>query len=459
MLANRFRSPWVYSPSNAELKEPDIWNILLNDTDIRAIRQRRNQNLIRPWRVTPSPHASQRKADKTTADASKRKAAICNEALSYLSNFDEARFLLSDAFYLGRRYGEIKYEEMTVSLDGTPPMQWFVPVAITDVDRRRFHWVPEWDTQKGSAKKTGIHLDMFDTNEYKWRTVTTDHRRRLIEYIWENSEDRIGYGLGALECLFFTHYFATGSIKKLMEWLDRLANGFLIGKLDSLRAASTDRDNDSVTNTMKNMLQKIRSEHVVVLGDGDSIELVESSGTGFEAALKLRRYFIESAERLCNGAVRPAGHSVDGTGSKAASQEEGDTSESYYQYPREHLDAAIDQQLLGGFLYFNESNFDMLGLGNDIAKRPRYTSDQIKRQDPKTRLEVLKLANEMVAIKASEVYEAAETAPPDEDEEQIDAKPQMMETGFGGASNPFGGSGDEKGGETSGQDDKGGGPR
>ena len=116
--------------------------------------------------------------------------------------------------------------------------------------------------------------------------------------------------------------------------------------------------------------------------------------------------------------MRQSGHSVDGTGAKAAAETESDSAESWYQFPREDLDAVLDRDLLGAFLYYNEHNFAALGL--DLAKRPRFTSAQEKKQDPLARLQILKLANEMVPILTSEVYDAANATPPGEEDEVVE---------------------------------------
>ena len=417
LLASRYRSPWIYEPSNAFLREPDLWEIVRNDADILSCIQRRSQGVVRPWRIVPPPHATSKFVAKASGEATKRTAAICYEAFGYIDRFEASRRVLAEAFFLGRRYARIEWDEVYTSLDSTPEMLWYLPVKLKDVDRRRFHWVPEWsDGPDGKSLKTAIHMEMFDTNEWTWKRLSPDERRSYVEYIWEDTEDRLGHGRGALEALFFTHYFKSGTLKKLMEGVDRYANGFLKAKLDSLRSASTDLTNEELTSRMKSLAQKIRSEHIAVLGEGDDLELLETTGQGLRIALDLVRFFNESAERLANGSVRPAGHSVDGTGARAAAQVEGETSEAFYQSAREDLDSVIDRDLLGGFLYFNEANFQQLGLSR--AKRPKFISQQIRKQDPKTRVEVLNASK--VPILRSEYYEALEATPPGPDDDTIE---------------------------------------
>ena len=418
MLAARYRSPYIYSPSLAFLKDPDIWTTLLNDTDIRAIRQRRNQNLVRPWHVNPNEHVSNSNGGKGAIDKAKKLAAICNEALSFIDDFDMARFVMADSFFLGRRYQQIRFEERWLSLDGTPEMAWFVPVELKDVDRRRFRWIPNWSKSQPN-KLESVTLSMFELGTGAWIELKGDKRMQFVEDVWENTEDRLGHGLPALEALFFTHYFKGGTIQRIFEFVDRIAGGVLIGTLDSTRAASTDLTNTVIQSNTLDALKKIRSNHVAAIGKEDKIELLEASGTGSQFMLEVVRYFVESAERLCNGATGQAGHSSGKSGGTESKDVESETAESYYQFPRDHMDGVYNRDLLGAFLYFNEANFEQLDLAD--AKRPRFSSQQVKRQDPKERIDMLNTFK--APIPTSHYYESGQVPIPEEGEDVIEASP------------------------------------
>ena len=420
MLLNRMRSPWVYSPSLAFLKDNDAWNVLLADTDIAGIRQKRNQNIVRPWRVSPDPHATRAAVPKSVQDKSKRKAAICNEGLSQIDDFDMSRFINADSFFLGRRYATIEFEEVTCSLDGSPPMNWFLPVRIQDVDRRRFRWVPVW-TDAAKSKLARVDLSMFDLNTGEWVVLDMDRRRKLIEDVWEPTEDRIGHGRGAIEALFFSHFFKTGTLQKVMQFVDSVANGRFIVELDSTRNASTDLPNDVIQSTTLANFNKMRSQHVIVRQNGDKVEYIEPTGSGAAVSMELVHYFLESAERMANGAVRQSGHSPGGKGGQAAAEEEGDTGEAYYQLGRDHSDNVYNRDLLGAFLYWNEHNFEALGLNTPDVKRPKFSSQQVKKQDPKERMEVLNSSK--VPVPLRHYYDAMECPVPEPDEEVVESSP------------------------------------
>jgi len=387
-LSSSYKSPWVYDPSFALKQEPDIWEVVRNDVVFASAIQRRTQSIVRPWRVVPNRFAVVKGQDPKQADDSKRVASICHEGLSRIDRFDAARRHLADGYFVARTYAAILWQEAYCSLDGTAPMLWHLPMKLHDIDRRRIHWVPEWaPSADGTTRKTGIHLEMFNTDTFAWERISDDQRRNMIEYIYDDIESRIGHGRGALEGIYFYHYFKSGTFKKITEAIDRYANGVLIGTVDSLRNASVSKTNADLLNAMKSLLQNFRSEHVIVLNDGDKIELVEPTGTGVNISMDFVRYLDDAVERLCNGSVRPSGGDAGGTGARAQAETEADTSEAFFQDDRDDLDSIIDRDLLGAFLYHNQENFALLGL--DGAKRPKFTSEQITRQDPEREIRIM----------------------------------------------------------------------
>lgn len=452
MLSSAYRSPWVYSPSGADAKEPDMWEIVRNQTDMLAEINRRDNNIVRPWRVAPNYHASYSTKDKKIMDSSKQLAAICHEGVSHCGNLDEARILLSEAFFTGRKYGVVLWEPVWCSLDGTQEMLWYLPYCIKDLDRRRVHWVPDWEWVKpdgtivpagseykmgngvsqstsahpegGYYRKSGVHLEIFNTNSWRWERVSQEMRRSMLEYVYYDSEDRVGHGRGTMEAGFFTHWFLTNTFKKITEGIDRYANGVLIGRLDSLRNASTDKTNVNMLSAMETVMNTFRSQHYLILGDGDDVEIKDAPSQGMQVAISFYEHLIASWARLCNGSVRPAGHATDGTGARAQAETEEDTGEAFYQNDRTGLDHVLDRDLVGGFLYHNQENIVRLGL--EKSKRPKFTSQQIKKQDPATAISVMK---EVLAvgqpILKTQFYENVDLTAPGDDDEVVEGSASL----------------------------------
>src|SRR6185295_2187231 len=254
-LSSAFRSQYVYEPSFALSREPDIWEIVRNDANIASSIDRSTKAVVRPWRIEPFD-GSKDKEDRTLA-------AILKDGIRQITRFNRRRRRISEARGRGRTYGLMLWERRAMSLGGTPEMDWYVPYAIKDIDRRRFHWTTTVNPK--TQEKTGIYLEMYNTNSSRWERLPNELRSQLIEYIYGDTEDRVGYGRGLLEATYFYHYLKTVTLEKISQGIDRWANGIWIGKLDGLRGASTTKTNEDLRAGMQNVLNIMRSQHVAVL--------------------------------------------------------------------------------------------------------------------------------------------------------------------------------------------------
>ena len=418
-LSSSYSSTYVYDPDFALAKDADIWEVVRRDPVIFSSMDRCNKSVVRPYHVEP-PMGSKEKNDKQLA-------SIVEDAIQQISMFDAARRHLANSKFLGRSYGYIEGEVVEVKLGGLPKMDWWVPKKIRNIDRRRFHWEAEW-SKDGKSKTT--HLSMFNTNSRMWERVTPEFRSALIEYTYHDTEDRLGYGRGMLEAIYFYHYMKTMAFQKVFQGIDRWANGVIIGKLDSLRNASTSKTNADLMLGMKNLLREARSEHVVVMQDGDEIEVVETSGTGHEITMNFIKHLEEGIERLVNGSILPGGHS-EGVGSKARASVEQNTSEAFYQADRQDLDEVISRDLIRCFVRCNIKNLVKLGIAD--AALPHLDSEQTKREDPIEAVQVAAQALQSgVPLVKQEYYHKIWWTMPEEGDEVIDAPTEITE-GVGGS--------------------------
>lgn len=367
-LSSAYRSSHVYDPSFALSRTPDVWEIVRNDVSFSASFDRYSNNVTKPWHVE-SPKQSKEKADQ-------QKAAIVEDAIGQIFDFDTSRWVLSEAAFLGRRYAFIESERRSISLDGTQEMDWIVPTFIKDIDRRRFRWVPVFSE---NGKRRSTKLSFYNSITTQWEDVSPEFRSALIEYIWYNTEDRVGNGRGWLEPIYFAHYMKTGTIQKVADGIDRWARGIWVVKLDGLRNSSTEKTNADLLAGAKTMIQTMRSENIAVMEEVDDIDVKESTGTGHEMGMSFIDYWDNAVERLVNGSTRPAGLGGQKTGARAQSETEEDTSEAHYQPARDRVDAVVNRDLIGWFLSqpLNVQNFRKLGL--EKAKRPIYHSRQEKK--------------------------------------------------------------------------------
>lgn len=412
-LSSAYRSQWVFDPSGALLKDPDVWEIVRNDVSFLSSIERSAKAIVRPWRVE-APKGAKDKLSKSFA-------AICEEGLGYIDRFNASRRILADARFIARRYAYIESEVRWLSLDGLPQMEWTVPVKLKDIDRRRFHWVAEVTQAKDGTQHRATHLELWNSLTNRWTRVEPWFRKCLIEYVYGDTEDRVGYGRGLLEAIYFGHYMKTQTFAKIMQGIDRWAGGVWIGKLDSLRNASTGKTNEDLRLGMRRLLQIMRSENAAVLQDGDEIEVKETTGTGHQISMDTVHYWDDAVERLCNGSTRPSGQGGEKTGARAQAETESDTSEAFYQDDREDLDAVLNRDLLGWFIAANQHNFAKLGM-LEKCKRPYFTSEQIKKQDPKEAVEVAQGLQTMgFPLSLAEVAEKTGFSIADPEEEKLEA--------------------------------------
>jgi phage gp29-like protein len=414
-LSSAYRAAYVYDPDFALSRDADIWEKVRRDAVILSSIERRERALVREWRVEP-PRNSKKKSDKMAA-------SVVEDAISRIHRFNEARRRLTRGSILGRAYEYIQGERVICSLAGLPEMEWWIPTRFQHVDRRRFHWVPDRGLDENGEPTLNTHLSMFSITRQKWVDLSPEERNCFVEYVYDDTEDRVGYGRGKLEAIYFYHFMKTAALEKVAQGIDRWANGIVIGKLDSLRNASTSKTNEDLKTGMKNLLKNMRSEHIAVLQDGDEIQVVETSGTGHEITMNFVRYLDESIERMLNGSILPFGH-FQSVGSRARADVEYDVSEQFYQDDRDDLDEILTRDLVGQFWRLNRLNFCRLGMAD--AQMPKFRTEQQKREDPVMATDVAtRLLQAGIPIVKSELYHKTGFSIPEEGEEVIEGRPMF----------------------------------
>ena len=418
LLSSAYRSQWVYDPSFALSRDPDVWEVVRNDADLLGSMERYCSAVVKPWRIEPPKHGKEKK-DKQYAEAA-------SKCFDRIERFGASRRRLCEARFLARTYAVPLWEKRPIKVGGVPDMDWWCPVKLVDVDRRRIHVVVDWDRSR--QRKIGTHLEMYDTDRNTWTALDPSFSRLMIKHVYSDTEDRVGYGRGLLEALYFVHYWRSQTTVKIAEGIDRWANGILVGKIDSmLQNSSTSKTNRDLADGMKTVLRTMRTEHVVVIQKGDEIEVVETSGTGGDMALKFWSELRDTAERLINGSVRPSGGATQtNSGARAQSQTEADTSETVHQDGREDSDAVLDRDLLGGWIYLNEDNIRRAGF--EKAERPKFSSQQKPRQDPLQAVQVAQgLVNLGFPVMTSEISEMTDFSIAGPDDETLVAAPMQMD--------------------------------
>ena len=413
-LSSALRSQYVYNPSISEFNDADVWELVRNDAFTHSAISRSTKNCVRPWRIE-AYDGSKDKPDKQLA-------AVVKDGLMHIDRFRARRKRLSEARFVGRTYGAILWQPRKISLGGLPERDWWIPVHIQDVDRRRFHWVVDWDNEANVKK--GIHREMYNSNTQQWEILPEELNGSMIEYIHSDTEDRVGYGRGLLEAIYFYHYMKTVTFEKISDGIDRWARGVWIGTIDGLRGASVGKTNEALRQGMQNVLLTMRSEHAAVVDKIDNIKVLETTGTGHQISMDFMHYLDDGIEVLCNGSKRASGVGSGPHGTGAQAETESDTTEAFFQDEREDLDDISTRDLVGSFLRVNYANLEMVKLQK--ARRPRFTSEQIKKQVPKDAIEVANLMLQHVPLSARQYYEKGEWEQPTDDEERIEPIAAMV---------------------------------
>lgn len=417
LLSSTYRNAWVFEQSYALSKDADIWETFLRDGSFASSVDRFQNSLVRPWRVEPPKG--------TKNQQSKIAARIVEEGIGQAMLFDDMRKRLALGRALGRAYEYPNWDTVYCSLGGFPPMDWFVPVAFENIDRRRIRWVPQYPLITGH-EPVRTHREMFSIETNIWHPLSRDFEQVLIEDIYPVSEDRLGQGRGLLESSYIYAYFKAVALEKMTQGMDRWANGILIGKVDSARLASLPKTSGALQNSFMTMLQTMRSEHVGIIDKVDELEIHETSGTGHQLCMEAIHYFDETVERLWNGSVRPAGHAVS-TGARAQSETESDTSEAFYQPYRKHQDEILTRDLVNYFWGHPQNRMNMLKLGLGIAERPKFSSEAIKQKDPEREIKIIEGMKKVgIPILKSEAYDKLGFSQPEPGEDVFEAAEEVM---------------------------------
>ena len=409
-LSSAYRSAWVYDPDFALYKDADIWEKVRRDPVVLSSMDRRERSIVREWH-TESPTGSKEKKDSLYS-------AVVNDALCEVTNFSQARKRLARAPILGRTYEYIEGERMMLSLGGLPDIEWWVPMRLRNVDRRRFHLVADHKRDAAGKSTMDIHMEFFSVVRNLWEPLA--HPEYFVQYVHDDTEDRLHYGRGYLEAIYFYHWMKTNTLEKIGQGIDRWANGIMVGKIEGLRNGSTSKTNEDLRTGMKSLLENMRTGHIAVFEKGDEIDIKETTGSGHEISMNFVRYLDEAIERLLNGSILPAGH-AGSEGSKARAETESDTSESFYQSDREALDEVITKQLIGLFVVMNRVQLAKLGLG--ACKPPKFESEQKRKEDPILSLDAAERIHRLgLPLGVEEIYHKGGFTKPGPDEEQLEGQ-------------------------------------
>lgn len=409
-LSAAYRSgTWLYDPDFASLQETEIWEKLNRDPVFRqGVAQRSHAVAGRQWMIQPFDQD-----DKQCVEAAK----IMTGLVRKVRRFSSSRAIIAkNAIFRGRGLGWMRGRRTMESIAGSPVLPWWACHSIKDIDpRRELH-----DKVYQGNEVVGIETKLFNPMKGAYVVVTPQQRVALIRHAYDDEESRLGYGRGLLESLYFYYYAKTQILRYGLQGLQRWALGLIVGKVAADAPGSAERSSDDMRDELLTQLKKHDSSHVLVTDGRDSIDVVETSGTGNDIVQFLLSYVDDKITALTSGSVLPAGGGSN-VGSLARAKVEQETSESLIQHDTDALFDTLTHEFIGGLWTLNRENFERCCPG---AQMPSIVPVQQRIRDPETAATVIKTALECgIPLVQQEVMKALGFSLPREDQDTFDSIP------------------------------------
>lgn len=399
----------TYDPSLWLLRDPEVEEKMLRDADIaHAIQHRKHLIAGRKWACTPrvpgSPRASM-------------SVAVASELLEGIKHFTTARLNLARAFFSGARFGRIHGVVRTLNIGDGKPRQWWVPTRIEDMDKRMFRIVPKTKDGQLSA-----HWERWNVATDQWEVQTVEDAIHTIRHVYQDDQPSLGYGKGLREALGWWWYAKEHVMQESLQAIERFAQGILTAKIDGARDAETGMPNSALISEWQEVLENLRSRHVLVHDKSDEISMVPVSSEGWQLMEVMRKELKNTIFSLVLGANLTTSASEGGSYALAEIQE--NSTEALIQYDRETLQETLTDDLLGCVWYRNHANLVELGISNE---KPRFTITQEKRQNPVERAQVAQTLTGMgVALATQDILDQTGFRRPEPGEDTVSSQPTAM---------------------------------
>lgn len=445
----------VPDPSYAVFKESNVYELARHDPELMSMVQARKHAVAgTEWSIEPAKRVKRGipsevgapgtdpMADPTKGaqevDADALVASMVQELIERIDNFDAARLNLCEATFTGSAYAKIIGRRRWITLSDGIQRPYWVPERVIDIDRRRVRL----KVDRSEPKRPRWFLEICDVYDgAKWREVTPQMRKWLVEHVYDDAEVSLGYGRGLFDAIFHYWYFKTVAMTEGLQGLERWAQGWITLAVDPERHASVSRENDDVVQDAIDTVAKHRSRHVLAYMKGDELEVKTGGGEGHQIVMDFIRYCDDGMRRLINGSLLPTGGGDPGYGSGERANAEQESSDTVYHFDRRNLESSLTKSLVSLTFELNRGVWQSMGLG--MASRPRFSLAPEERVDTKAEVEKVKTLIECgVDLKLEEVYEKTGYTKPGPHDEVLEGREAPDPTtafgaGFGGMPNSF----------------------
>lgn len=411
----------LIDPDFSQDREVDIWDKVRRDGKVQqAILQRTSQIAAKNWSLEPGGDSEE----------DRRLAEIVSELIKNVKDFREARSQLANAVFRGSSYSFIQGERRLLRVGDMPAKKWWVPYRLKHIDKRRVEYLP---SVKG--KKVRSEMQIFSVAKEGWFKVPPSVSKLIVKCVFANEESRLGYGRGLLEAIYFLWWAKTRVLKEGLQAVERWAQGFLLGKVDTQKAGASGKNPDKQRDEMLDQLQLHRSRHAIVVDAADTIELVTGGGEGAGIVMDYLQYLDDTILATSLGAVLPFGQSAD-TGSFARAETEQEIADERTEFDRGKVDESLTDNLVKCVVNLNIAQIAESGVLG--AKLPRFSTTGQKFEDPEKNVNVVRAAQEVGAkIKKKEFYSRIGWEMPEDGDDTLEPPGEG-----GGGFEDFGGFGD-----------------
>jgi len=393
----------LYDPSVWLLRDPEAEEKMFRDADIaHAVGYRRHLIAGRQWTLTPRNETSPR------ADIA---VAIGTELLGGIKHFTDARFNLARAFFSGARFARIHAEPRTMTIGDGKPRTWWVPTRLEDMDKRMYRIVPENDGEEIKA-----HWERWNVAQQEFQPEDAVDAIQTIRHVYQDDQGQLGHGRALREALGWWWYAKEHVFQESLQAVERFAQGIIHAKVDGAIDAETNLPNTALIQAWQDLLEDMRSRHVLVSDRNDEVEIISGNAEGNQLLKDIREELRSTIFTLVLGANLTT--SANEGGSYALAEIQENSTEALIQYDRETLEETLTDDLLGCVWWKNHPNLVELGVADE---KPRFTITQEKRQDPKERAEVAGALHGMgVRLSLDDLYEQSGFRKPEDGEDILE---------------------------------------
>ncbi len=410
----------IVDPAFGLKRDIDIWRVSLRDGKVKQGVQQRLNNVAGPsWAVGPGDDESD----------SKELARLAGLALKKIRKFRDGRKNAAKGIFRGTSFNLIIGWRVMTSLGGGPIMNWWLPFKLKSIDKRRFmRQSVKVELEDGRIFTTSRLLMSVidrrnDNGESGVSTFNVVKRPQLfLSATWDNDEDRLGFGEGLLDTLYFLTWVKGIVLREGLQGLERWAQGIVVQELDPDRPS--DKTNEERRDDMLDELKRMKSRGVYVHMKGEPIQSLTGGSEGNAIVMDFLRYIDDMIIALSTGAVL-ASSSGSLVGSFARDKQGAEIQETVVGFDREKLDENITDDVIGLWMRMNRSNLAILELLN--AASPEFHTSSEPIIDPAVQITIIAGAmNQGIPLKRSEVYERIQFTPPaDDDEIFVPVIPEM----------------------------------